>query len=152
MEKTNLEKTLMEELNALLEVDAAEAEITMAARGIVDELQDVIEKLGKIQNDQIGPLSDEMAYSHGPDQAATFKGSVDDAINGLLGQARSAKDAVQDATLVLSGEKMADDMGGDVELGGDMGADLEDDITADFGGDESGSGEESNPVGREQRA
>ena len=151
MEKTNLEKTLMEELNALLEVDAAEAEITMAARGIVDELQDVIEKLGKIQNDQIGPLADEMAYSHGPDQASTFKGSVDDAINGLLGQARSAKDAVQDATLVLSGEKMADDMG-DVELGGDMGADLEDDITADFGGDESSSGEETNPVGREERA
>jgi len=151
MERTELEKTLHEQLNALLEVDAAEAEITMAARGIVDELQDVIEKLGKIQNDQIGPLADEMAYSHGPDQAATFKGSVDDAINSLLGQARSAKDAVQDATLVLSGEKMADDMG-DVELGGDMGADLEDDITADFGGDESSSGEETNPVGREERA
>ena len=151
MERTELEKTLHEQLNALLEVDAAEAEITMAARGIVDELQDVIEKLGKIQNDQIGPLADEMAYSHGPDQAATFKGSVDDAINSLLGQARSAKDAVQDATLVLSGEKMADDMG-DVELGGDMGADLEDDITADIGGDESASGEESNPLGREERA
>jgi hypothetical protein len=151
MEKTKLEKTLMEELNSLLEVDAAEAEITMAARSIVDELQDVIEKLGKIQNDQIGPLADEMAYSHGPDQASTFKGSVDDAINGLLGQARSAKDAVQDATLVLSGEKMADDMG-DVELGGDMGDEMEDDITADFGGDESASGEESNPLGREERA
>jgi len=53
MEKTNLEKTLMEELNALLEVDAAEAEITMAARGIVDELQDVIEKLGKIQTKSV---------------------------------------------------------------------------------------------------
>jgi uncharacterized coiled-coil protein SlyX len=151
MERTELEKTLHEQLNALLEVDAAEAEITMAARGIVDELQDVIEKLGKIQNDQIGPLADEMAYSHGPDQAATFKGSVDDAINGLLGQARAAKDAVADATLVLSGEKMADDMS-DVELGGDMGADLEDDITADIGGDESASGEEANPVGREERA
>ena len=89
-----------------------------------------------------------MAYSHGPDQAATFKGSVDDAINGLLGQARSAKDAVSDATLVLSGEKMADDMSAP-ELGGDMGADLEDDITADFGGDESTSVEEDNPLGRE---
>ena len=149
-EKTKLEKSLMEELNSLLEVDAAEAEITMAARGIVDELQDVIEKLGKIQNDQIGPLADEMAYSHGPDQAATFKDSVDDAINGLLGQARSAKDAVADATLVLSGEKVADDMS-DVELGGDMGDDFADDIEADVGGDESASGEESNPLGREER-
>jgi len=91
-----------------------------------------------------------MAYSHGPDQAATFKGSVDDAINGLLGQARSAKDAVQDATLVLSGEKSSDDMG-DVELGGDMGDDFVDDITAEIGGDESASGEESNPLGREER-
>jgi len=33
---------------------------------------------------------------------------------------------------------MGDDMS-DVELGGDMGADLEDDITADFGGDEASS-------------
>ena len=151
MKQTKLEKSLMEQLNALLEVDAAEAEITMAARGIVDELQDVIEKLGKIQNDQIGPLADEMQYSHGPDQAATFRGSVDDAINGLLGQARSAKDAVSDATLVLSGEKMADDMG-DVELGGDMGDDFADDITADIGGDESASGEKDSPLGREERA
>tara|TARA_B100000953_G_scaffold78230_1_gene63463 strand:- start:127 stop:585 length:459 start_codon:yes stop_codon:yes gene_type:complete len=149
-EKTKLEKSLMEELNSLLEVDAAEAEITMAARGIVDELQDVIEKLGKIQNDQIGPLADEMAYSHGPEQAATFKGSVDDAINGLLGQARSAKDAVADATLVLSGEKVSDDMS-DVELGGDMGDDFANDIEADVGGDESASGGEENPLGREER-
>jgi len=91
-----------------------------------------------------------MAYSHGPDQAATFKGSVDDAINGLLGQARSAKDAVADATLVLSGEKMADDMS-DVELGGDMGDDFVNDIEADMGGDESASGGKENPLGREER-
>ena len=45
----NLEESLLDQLNKLLEGDAAEAEITMAARGIVDELQDVIEKLGKIQ-------------------------------------------------------------------------------------------------------
>ena len=51
-------------MNKLLEGDAAEVEITMAARGIVDELQDVVEKLGKIQNDPLGPLADEMAYTH----------------------------------------------------------------------------------------
>ena len=54
----NLEESLLDQLNKLLEGDAAEAEITMAARGIVDELQDVVEKLGKIQNDQLGPLAD----------------------------------------------------------------------------------------------
>ena len=31
-------------------------------------------------------------------------------------------------------------------------ADFEDDITADIGGDESASGEEDSPLGREERA
>ena len=74
----------------------------MAARGIVDELQDVVEKLGKIQNDQLGPLADEMVYTHGPEQVETFKSSVDTAIAGLLDSARSTKDAVNNAALVLS--------------------------------------------------
>lgn len=154
---TKLEEGLLAQLNALLEADAADAEITMAARGIVDELQDMIEKLGKIQNDQLGPLADEMAYSHGPEQSSAFKQATDSAIAGLLGQARSTKDSVNDAVLVLMGDKPADDMAATgAELGGDMGADFEDDITADMGpdltgGDESMSGPEAEPLGRAKR-
>ena len=152
MKKEKLEEGLLAQLNALLEGDAAEAEITMAARGIVDELQDMIEKLGKIQNDQIGPLTDEMAYSHGPEQSASFKDAVDGAVAGLLDQARSAKDAVNSAVLVLSGEAPAADMSSDVELGGDMADDMESDIESDImGGDESMSGPEDEPLGRAKR-
>jgi len=155
MKKEKLEEGLMAQLNALLEADAADAEITMAARGIVDELQDMIEKLGKIQNDQLGPLADEMAYSHGPEQSAAFKEATDSAIAGLLGTARSTKDAVNDAVLVLTGQQPASDMAAsDAELGGDMGADMEDDISMDMdltGGDESMSGPEDEPLGRAKR-
>jgi len=155
MKKEKLEEGLMAQLNALLEADAADAEITMAARGIVDELQDMIEKLGKIQNDQLGPLADEMAYSHGPEQSASFKQATDSAIAGLLGQARSTKDAVNDAVLVLTGQQPASDMAATgAELGGDMGADMEDDISMDMefsGGDESMSGPEDEPLGRAKR-
>ena len=152
MKKEKLEEGLLAQLNALLEGDAAEAEITMAARGIVDELQDMIEKLGKIQNDQIGPLTDEMSYSHGPEQSASFKDAVDGAVAGLLDQARSAKDAVNNAVLVLSGEAPAADMSSDVELGGDMADDMESDIESDImGGDESMSGPEDEPLGRAKR-
>lgn len=155
MKKEKLEEGLMAQLNALLEADAADAEITMAARGIVDELQDMIEKLGKIQNDQLGPLADEMAYSHGPEQSASFKEATDSAIAGLLGQARSAKDAVNDAVLVLTGQQPASDMAATgAELGGDMGDDMEDDISMDMelsGGDESMSGPEDEPLGRAKR-
>lgn len=155
MKKEKLEEGLMAQLNALLEADAADAEITMAARGIVDELQDMIEKLGKIQNDQLGPLADEMAYSHGPEQSAAFKEATDSAIAGLLGQARSTKDAVNDAVLVLTGQQPTSDMAATgAELGGDMGDDMEDDISMDMelsGGDESMSGPEDEPLGRAKR-
>ena len=154
MKKEKLEEGLLAQLNALLEGDAAEAEITMAARGIVDELQDMIEKLGKIQNDQLGPLADEMAYSHGADQSASFKGSVDSAIAGLLDNARQTKEAVNNAVLTLTGQAPAADMGaGDMELGGDMSADMEDDITADVAGaDDSMAGPADEPLGRAKRA
>ena len=155
MKKEKLEEGLMAQLNALLEADAADAEITMAARGIVDELQDMIEKLGKIQNDQLGPLADEMAFSHGPEQSSAFKQASDSAIASLLGQARSTKDAVNDAVLILMGDKPADDMAATgAELGGDMGADMEDDISMDMdltGGDESMAGPEDEPLGRAKR-
>ena len=153
MKKEKLEEGLLAQLNALLEGDAAEAEITMAARGIVDELQDMIEKLGKIQNDQLGPLADEMAYSHGADQSASFKGSVDGAIAGLLDNARQAKEAVNSAVLTLTGEAPATDMGaGDMELGGDMQDDMGDDIAADIAGaDDAAAGPVDEPLGRAKR-
>ena len=153
MKKTKLEEGLLAQLNALLEGDAAEAEITMAARGIVDELQDIIEKLGKIQNDQLGPLADEMGYTHGPEQADAFKASTDAAISNLLDTARSTKDEVNNAVLVLNGDAPASDMSvGKPELGGDMGDDFESDIEADvIGGDEAASGPVDEPLGRAKR-
>lgn len=157
-ESVTLQRVLLSQLNAILEGDAASAEITMAARGIVDELQDIIEKLGKIQNDQLGPLADQMAYSHGADQSTTFKSSVDEAISGLLDNARSAKDAVNNAVLVLSGEQPATDTmaPSSEEIGGDMSDDFEDDIEADIdtdvvGGDEAMSGPKEEPLGRARR-
>ena len=157
-ESVRLQRVLLSQLNSLLEGDAASAEITMAARGIVDELQDIIEKLGKIQNDQLGPLADQMAYSHGADQSTTFKSSVDEAISGLLDNARSAKDAVNNAVLVLSGEQPATDTmaPSEEEIGGDMGDDFEGDVEADIdtdvvGGDEAMSGPAEEPLGRARR-
>lgn len=155
MSTQKIQENLLAELNTLLESDAAEAEVLMAARGMVDELQDMIEKLGKLQNDQLGPLSDEMAYSHGADRATAFKESVNDAISGLLGQARSTKDTVNDAVLVLNGEKPSNDMASDIEIGGDMQDDFEDDVELDgdafAGGDEAASGPDDEPLGRTKR-
>ena len=84
-------------------------------------------------------------------QAETFKSSVDQAIAGLLDSARSTKDAVNNAALVLSGEASAGDMEPTAEVGGDMQDDMEDDIAADPGGDEASSGEVDEHLGRSKR-
>ncbi len=155
MSTQKIQENLLAELNTLLESDAAEAEVLMAARGMVDELQDMIEKLGKLQNDQLGPLADEMAYSHGSEQSESFKDSVNDAIAGLLGQARATKDTVNNAVLVLNGEKPANDMTDSDVIGGDMQDDFEDDVELDSddfaGGDEAASGPKEDPLGRAKR-
>ena len=51
-----------------------------------------------------------MAYTHGREQAETFKSSVDPAIAGLLDSARSTKDAVNNAALVFQVKQSAGDM------------------------------------------
>ena len=90
--------------------------------------------------------------THINEQAETFKSSVDQAIAGLLDSARSTKDAVNNAALVLSGEAPAGDMEpATSEVGGDMQDDMEDDIAADLGGDEASSGEVDEPLGRSKR-
>ena len=84
--------------------------------------------------------------THMGPQAETFKSSVDQAIAGLLDSARSTKDAVNNAALVLSGEAIPGDMEPTAEVGGDMQDDMEDDIAADpVGGDEASSGEVDEP-------
>jgi len=147
----SLHQRLMRELNSLMESDAANAEVTMAARSIVDDLQDVIEKLGKIQNDQLGPLADEMSYTHGQESAQQFKSSVDGSIDELLQSARSAKEAVNNAVLVLSGDAQPEDtMGGEEVVGGDMSDDFDDDIATDMG-DDMNAGPVDEPLGRAKR-
>lgn len=153
MKREQLAEGLLAQLNTLLESDAAEAEVLMAARGIADELQDMIEKIGKIQNDQLGPLTDEMVHSHGQEAASVFKDTADQALSGLMQEARTAKDAISNATLVLSGDAPADDMSGDLEIGGDIQDDFVDDVETDFaGGDESMSGPDDEPLGRAKRS
>ena len=153
MKREQLAEGLLAQLNTLLESDAAEAEVLMAARGISDELQDMIEKIGKIQNDQLGPLTDEMVHSHGQDAASAFKDAADQALSDLMMSSRTAKDSVSNATLVLSGDAPADDMSDDLEVGGDIQDDFIDDVENDFaGGDEAMSGPEDEPLGRAKRA
>ena len=146
----------VQSLKALLEQEVEKAEVVIAAKSIVDEMQDMIEQLGKMQNDELGAVVDQMSYQYGADKAASFNQAVASQLETLLGSLKSAKEAVNNEVLVLTGEAPApSEMGpADSDLGGmeDDGEDLEapaDDLT---GGDDSASGPEEDPLGRAKKA
>ena len=146
----------VQSLKALLEQEVEQAEIVIAAKSLVDELQDMIEQLGKMQNDELGAVVDQMSYHYGADKAASFNQAVASQLETLLSSAKTAKEAVNNEVLVLTGEAPAQsDMApADSDLGtmDDDGEDLEapaDDLT---GGDDSASGPEENPLGRAEKA
>ena len=146
----------VQSLKALLEQEVEQAEIVIAAKSLVDELQDMIEQLGKMQNDELGAVVDQMSYQYGADKASAFNASVATQLETLLASAKTAKEAVNNEVLVLTGEAPApSEMGpADSDLGAmdDDGEDLEapaDDLT---GGDDSASGPEEEPLGRAKKA
>ena len=146
----------VQSLKALLEQEVEKAEIVIAAKSLVDELQDMIEQMGKMQNDELGAVVDQMSYQYGADKAASFNQAVASQLETLLASIKSAKEAVNNEVLVLTGEAPApSEMGpADSDLGtmDDEGEDLEapvDDLT---GGDDSASGPEEDPLGRAKKA
>ena len=148
----------MIEIKKLLEQEVEKAEIVIAAKSIVDELQNMIEDLGKLQNDELGAIVDQMSYQYGGDAAANFNTAVASQLETLLGSIKSAKEAVNNEVLVLTGEAPAQsDMSATDSDLGDMGTDIEDpvdDLPADdlTGGDDAASGPVDEPLGRAKKA
>ena len=94
-------------LKALLEQEVEKAEIVIAAKSLVDELQDMIEQMGKMQNDELGAVVDQMSYQYGADKAAAFNQAVASQLETLLASIKTAKEAVNNEVLVLTGEAPA---------------------------------------------
>ena len=106
---------------------------------------------------------DQMSYQYGGDAAANFNTAVASQLETLLGSIKSAKEAVNNEVLVLTGEAPAQsDMSATDSDLGDMGSDIEDpvddlpadDLPADdlTGGDDAASGPVDEPLGRAKKA
>ena len=146
------------EIKQLLEQEVEKAEIVIAAKSIVDELQNMIEDLGKLQNDELGAIVDQMSYQFGGESAASFNTAVASQLDTLLSSIKASKEAVNNEVLKLTGEAPAtSDMSATDSDLGDMGTDIEepveleptDDLT---GADDAASGPEEEPLGRAKKA
>lgn len=146
---TEMQHDFVKQLRIMMESEVNEAEIIIAARGFSKTLQEMIEKIGRLQNEDLPPLSDQMREQHDQLKASSFQQATHAALQGVMDSLYSAKDSVDGAVQVMAkGEQPMNDMDGVEGLDSldpmDELAGLED----EFGGDVAASGPEDEPLGR----
>ena len=106
----------------LNESEMGKSEAILAAKDMVDSIQDMIEDVSKMQNEQMPALIDTIRDQIGSEQADAFKGAVGSVLSNILQQLTGAREQTDNAARNLAGEGSPDmGMGGGMP-GGDMGA------------------------------
>ena len=157
-------QNLVRNLRRLLETEVSQAEVMMAAKKFAEELQEMVEKIGRLQNEDLPPVTDQMRETYGNDSSSAFQTQIYSAFQGVMDALYTAKNQVDDAVtnMATTGQvSAAVDM--DKDIGMDQAAgDVEDEMEPDLDldnignelgdeedmGDEFGGAEEEEPLGR----
>ncbi len=150
----------------LTEGELGQAQAILAAKDMVDTVQDLIEKVGKMQNEQLPALIDSIRDQIGSQQADTFKGTVGTSLATLASALGQTRESLDNSTRGLTGEGTPDmatqpEMGAPGEDDGsgippmpaappDMDASLDDGSADGFSGDDSAAGG-AEQLGRDRR-
>jgi hypothetical protein len=120
MVRESLNRWMVENRQTLItESEMAKAEATLAAKDMVDSIQDMLEKIGKMQNEQLPALLDTIRDQIGDQQAETFKGAVTPLLQQLSQTLQQGRETADQAARQLTGEG-----GSDMGLGGMGGGDM----------------------------
>jgi len=93
---------------ALTEGEIETARVTMAARDMVDTIQDLVEKIGKMQNEQLPALVSAMKDEIGIDQANQFNSTANAAMATIMDAANGARDTLDNASRGVYGAQPMD--------------------------------------------
>ena len=115
---------LEQQRTQLNEGEVGNAEVLLAAKDMVDSVQDAIEKVGKMQNEQLPQLLDSIRDQIGSEQAEAFKGAVGETLNTLMQNLQAAREGVDNGVRVLSGEQVDQPMAMPGDQSADMGGEL----------------------------
>jgi hypothetical protein len=123
------------------ESEMGKSEAILAAKDMVDTAQDMIEKLGKMQNEQLPALIDTIRDQIGSMEADTYKAAVGQVLATLSTQLSQAREQLDSGARGLTGEGAPDaGMGGGMDAaaaGGSQGGAQMPDLGAG-GGDDGG--------------
>jgi len=122
----------------IMEGEVSTASTVVAAQSVADDIQSMIEKIGNIIFKEMPALNDSIRNTHGTEEADAFNATVSESMTTLTANLEEAKNSVNTAVSVLTGESSGNDMGVDDEL--DMGGDM--DMDMDGMGDDVDLGDE----------
>ena len=154
MVRESLNKWLRENQN-LMEGELGKSEAILAAKDMVDSLQDMVEKVSKMQVEQLPALIDTIRDQMGPQNADQFKSSMGQLLTDLSSTLAQARETADTSARQLAGEEVGGEMGmpGAMPLpGGPEGmpaSDMDADLDTFAATDAAAGGTE--PVGREKR-
>lgn len=105
----------------LLENQTARAEVEVAAKGMVDNIQSMIEKIGKMQNDDLLAVVGSARDMIGMDQANSFKSAADTALTSILAVLKEQHESLEMAVRGLAGDEVSTpmNMGSEPSMAGD---------------------------------
>ena len=166
--RTEMKEGHIKTLRKLLEAETAQAESLIAAKSFSQELQDMIEKLGRLVNENLPAVSEQMRDAYGADVATGFEDQVSTTLNGVMDSLRNSKQEIDNSvSTIADGGAPTNDMDefSDEELGGefddegdlDLDGDVDLDVDAElemgdeFGGDDAMAGDVDEPLGRAKK-
>jgi methyl-accepting chemotaxis protein len=131
--KEGLDRWMSSE-HGLFESAMGKSEAVLAAKSITDTIQDMLEKVSKLQNEELPALIDTIRDQIGSDEAEQFKNQIRPVLDSLYQTMTSGRDQADNASRALAGEESNQPM--DMGMGGDQ-----------FGGDELGAAPAGDELG-----
>jgi hypothetical protein len=101
----------------IIESEMAKSEAILAAKSMVDEIQDMLEKISKMQNEQMPALLDTIRDQISSEKADGFKNAVSPILQDLAQTLQQGRESADSAARVLAGEQ---ESGMDMGMGGGM--------------------------------
>jgi hypothetical protein len=117
----------------LAESEMGKSQAILAAKDMVDSIQDMLEEVSKMQNEQMPALLDTIRDQIGMEQADQFKNSVGTLLASMVDQLTAARESADTATRALAGEQVAQPM----QMGGAMGGAMGGGMSPEMGGEMS---------------
>lgn len=137
-----IENRKMYKIIQLQEGETEHAEVLLAAKDMVDKIQDMTVTLSKMIHEELPPLVDAIRDEYDSGTAEQFQISTSTTLSSALEGATQARNEMDSATRSLSGEGIdqigMDPMGGDeldLGMGGEPELDMGPDMGPDLGGD-----------------